>query len=100
MNANPSTERGDGAAPRPGGDRIEARLLDILEHEIFEGAGELHADSPLFEHGLDSMATMQLLIRIEAVFGVGVPAADLTRENLATVGSLASLVRRLREAAA
>jgi acyl carrier protein len=38
------------------------------------------------------MATMQLLIKIEQTFGVQLPATKLTKENMASVASLAKII--------
>ena len=45
----------------------------------------------LFLAGLDSMAVMQLVVAAEERFGVVLQAADLSKENLGTAGSLAAL---------
>jgi acyl carrier protein len=49
-------------------------------------------NSSLHDAGLDSMATMQLLIKIEQTFGVQLPATKLTKENMASVASLAKII--------
>jgi acyl carrier protein len=41
---------------------------------------------------MDSLGTMQLLVRIEQHFGIQLPAARLTRENASTVEGWASLM--------
>ena len=42
--------------------------------------------------GLDSMATMQLVIRIEQNFGLKLPAGKITKENFSTVAALARII--------
>ena len=67
------------------------KLLDIISSEILEVGPDFNVHTNLHEEGLDSMATMQLLIKIEQAFGVQLAASKLTKENLSTVGNLARL---------
>ena len=43
----------------------KARLLELISNEILEVGSDFDENSDLHEAGLDSMATMQLLIKIE-----------------------------------
>lgn len=70
----------------------KSMLIQILSNEILEEGAPIDDATDLHEAGLDSMATMQLLIRIEQQFGVQIPATQLTRENLSTVSNLARIV--------
>ena len=67
-------------------------LLQILSSEILEEGTRIDENTDLHEAGLDSMATMQLLIRIEQRFGTQIPASKLTKENLSTVNNLARII--------
>lgn len=67
-------------------------LIQILSNEILEDGTQIDEADDLHEAGLDSMATMQLLIRIEQQFGVQIPASQLTRENLSTISNLARII--------
>jgi len=67
-------------------------LMQILSSEILEEGTQITDSTDLHEAGLDSMATMQLLIRIEQQFGVQIPASKLTRENLSTVSNLVRII--------
>ncbi len=67
------------------------KLLDIISGEILEVGPDFNTRTNLHEAGLDSMATMQLLIKIEQAFGVQLAASKLTKENLSTVENLARL---------
>ena len=49
----------------------------------------------LFDLGLDSMGTIQLLLELEETFGVTFPDEALTPEVFATPGSLWEVVRTL-----
>jgi len=57
--------------------------------ELDEGFPE---DGDLATAGMDSMAVMQLVVAAEQEYGVILGPADLTRANLATPRSLASLI--------
>lgn len=72
-------------------DKIQ-RLKDIISEEILEVGPEFDENSNLYDAGLDSMATMQLLIKIEQAFGVQLSASKLTKENLSTITNLASII--------
>ena len=72
-------------------DKIQ-RLKDIISGEILEVGPEFDEHSNLYDAGLDSMATMQLLVKIEQTFGVQLPASKLTKENLSTISKLASII--------
>jgi acyl carrier protein len=67
-------------------------LIKILSSEILEEGTLIDENTDLHEAGLDSMATMQLLIRIEQQFGVQIPASKLTKENLSTINNLAQII--------
>jgi len=66
------------------------RLKEIITGDILEVGDDFNEFSNLHDAGLDSMATMQLLIKIEQTFGVS--AIKLTKENLATIDNLARLI--------
>jgi acyl carrier protein len=67
-------------------------LIQILSNEILEEQTLIDENTNLYEVGLDSMATMQLLIRIEQRIGVQIPSSKLTKENLSTVSNLALII--------
>jgi acyl carrier protein len=71
-----------------------AFLLEILSKEILEKRPDLDERTDLFEAGMDSLGTMQLLVRIEQRFGIQLPAAGLTRENASTVAGWVSLMQK------
>jgi acyl carrier protein len=66
----------------------------LVREKLFDGGEELTDGTDLFAAGLDSMGIMQLMILLEERFGVRVPESAVTRENFATVASLAAMVRR------
>lgn len=70
-----------------------AFLLEILSKEILENRPDLDERTDLFETGMDSLGTMQLLVRIEQRFGIQLPAAGLTRDNASTVAGWVKLMQ-------
>ena len=70
-------------------------LLEIISSEILESVPVLDEETDLFEAGMDSLGTMQLLVRIEQRFGVQLPASGLTKENSSTVASLVRLIESI-----
>ncbi len=71
---------------------IHEKLLEIVSGGIIEPSPGFDVRSDLFDAGLDSLAIMQLLIRIDQEFGVRIPTHKLTRENFSTIEGLARLI--------
>jgi acyl carrier protein len=96
---NGQSEPGSGnAASATGADAVERELLMLVSDNLLESPRGFDATSSLAAFGFDSMAIMQLLLLIEEHFGLWLPEGDLSRENLASVRSLAGvLARRLAE---
>jgi acyl carrier protein len=70
-------------------------LIDWMNGEgLLELDWDFPEDGDLFAAGLDSMAVMQLVVAVEDEYGVELGPDDLTRENLATPTSLATLISR------
>lgn len=67
-------------------------LIEILSSEILETPPGFDDHSNLFDAGLDSLGTMQLLVRIEQRFGIQIPAGKLTKENSSTIQQLSLLI--------
>jgi aryl carrier-like protein len=82
------------AAPADDHDRqlIQQKLCEIVSGGIIEPFPGFDVRSDLFDAGLDSLAIMQLLIRIDQEFGVRIPTHRLTRENFSTIEDLARLI--------
>ena len=74
-----------------GGEK-KAKLLEIISTEILEVGSGFNEDADLFEAGLDSMAIMQLLIRIESEFGVQLRVGQINRDNFSTVRKIDALI--------
>jgi len=60
--------------------------------------GELETDSALKDYGLDSAATIDLLLDLEDTYGITMPDEYLSEETFATLSSLWQAVSQLRQA--
>jgi acyl carrier protein len=70
----------------------ESIISLLAEHHLVETDEPLMPDSNLFALGLDSLATMHLMLHLERAFGITIPASAVTRENFATPEKLAESV--------
>ncbi len=73
----------------------ESVISLLVEHELLESADPIQADSDLFALGLDSLAMMQLLLHLERVCQMTIPAAEITRERFSTPKRLAEWLGQL-----
>ena len=55
----------------------------------------LARDADLHEAGLTSMATVKLMLAIEAAYDVAIPDAELTPENFRSIAAIEALLERL-----
>ncbi|MEV6975742.1 phosphopantetheine-binding protein [Kitasatospora sp. NPDC093806] len=82
-------------------DRWDERYESVLTEMLPRLAEEqpLPADLGLRTAGLDSMATVELLVRLEETYQVALPDEELGPESFETVGSLWTVVARQLDAA-
>lgn len=80
----------------------EHQIVDIVSRRLryLRPGQRLDLDEPLKPLGLDSMASIDLLIDLEDAFDVTVGDADLTEANFLTARSLHDMIVRLRSAPA
>ena len=62
------------------------------------GDPALARDADLREAGLTSMATVKLMLAIEAAYDVAIPDAELTPENFRSIAAIEALLERLQAA--
>lgn len=72
---------------------LEKQLLSLLSERVLDPDIQIHADTDLQSVGLDSLATMQLLVQIERTYGVSLPDADISCRNLGSVRTIARLLK-------
>ncbi|MEV7602201.1 phosphopantetheine-binding protein [Kitasatospora sp. NPDC089797] len=77
-------------ATAPWDERYEAVLTDLLPRLAEELP--LTADRELRTAGLDSMATVELLVRLEEAYRIAIPDDALDRDAFGTAGSLWAVV--------
>ena len=69
---------------------LDSRFAAIVRRHLhlLAPAEELAPDAPLRELGLDSMATVGLVIDLESELGIAFPESSLTAETFADAASL------------
>lgn len=73
-----------------------------IEHILIQGISsiknmepaEIISEKPFHEMGIDSLGFVEILVFIEKTFKLELIASDLTREDFASVHSLASFISR------
>ena len=76
------------------------RLVEYASANLVADGHWFDEHTPLTEAGLDSFCIVELLLFAEGEFGVRVPEAALTHENLASLATLARCMASLAAAAA
>jgi len=78
---------------------LEQRFLAVLRRHLplIAPADELPSDAPLRELGLDSMATVRLVMELESELGVVLRESSLTTETFADAASVWDAVRKTME---
>lgn len=66
----------------------ESARLDVPVDQIDDS-------SDLYEHGLSSLATVQIMLAVEDAFDIEIPDAMLTRKLFQSIESLAAAVSEL-----
>ena len=86
---------------------IDVAAIEVGIRRLLHENGKLTIDlrklkdsDDLYDHGLSSLATVGLMVAIEAEFDIEIPDALLTRDNFRSVGALTRMVEGLRQAAA
>jgi acyl carrier protein len=84
----------------PARELLEPQLVTLIAERLLETMPGFSATSNLFEHGLDSMAIMQLLLLLEEEYRVSIPEKALTRQNFSSVRHVAQLIHECAAKAA
>ena len=79
---------------------IVQELSQFVRTNLLANHANFDEHSLLAEAGIDSYSIVELLLFSERAFGVSVPESHLTRENLASVSSLAQCIVTLAPARA
>lgn len=97
------TDTSTGTAPATTADETAVswdEAYETLLHEVLPrlaAKGPLRPDSSLKSAGLDSMAMVELLVRVEEAYGVQIPDEQLVAATFATPTTLWGVVSALRE---
>ncbi len=77
---------------------VEATLRQILQDhgKLSVPTLKIGTADDLYALGLSSLATVSLMLAIEASFDLEIPDEMLTRDNFRTLTALGALVHRLR----
>jgi acyl carrier protein len=94
MMSNAMTEPGNDRAPQ---DSPRGRLIDLIRQILGPPAASrpLPIDARLSDLGMSSIKMVNLMLAVEAEFGITIPQAEITPENFQSIVSVESLVLRL-----
>ena len=85
----------------PAEDEVQARVREVVGAVLGVGPAAIRPDDDLFDQlGYDSLAVVQVLEKVEQIFGVEVPGECLVVEQFHSVESIAALVLRIRSSSA
>ena len=73
-------------------DRLQLQITQLLGNR--PGSAPLPVDVRLADLGLSSVQMVNLMLLVEAEFGIDFPQEDITPENFATITAIESLVER------
>lgn len=91
---------GSRTPPEPAHDDALRRRVGALVRDIADGEGAAERaarpqDPDILLTALDSLHLVHLLTRLEAEFGIAVPARQVVRENFTSVTALCALITSL-----
>ncbi|KRL83189.1 D-alanine--poly(phosphoribitol) ligase subunit DltC [Ligilactobacillus equi] len=77
---------------------MEQEVLNLLEELTGSDEVQTNLDLDLFESGLlDSMATVQLLLELDATFDIEVPVSEFERSEWNTPAKVIAKVKELQD---
>ena len=74
---------------------IRDKVLELLGQRGGIDAGRVADDTSLYDAGLTSFASMQLMLALEESFGIEFPERMLNRRTFSTVGNITAAVTEL-----
>ncbi|MFI9721212.1 phosphopantetheine-binding protein [Streptomyces sp. NPDC052396] len=75
---------------------LDSEFEKTLRSVLRDSGGPLDADTDLKDLGLNSIGTIELLMRLEEQYGIELPDNELNGETFATPGSLWNVVESYR----
>ncbi|MGA6174056.1 phosphopantetheine-binding protein [Streptomyces sp. NPDC012600] len=88
LTGTPAGETGDGP--------WDAGYVTVLRSVLSRLGTDVGPETSLRAAGLDSLALVELLVRLEETYAVTIPDDDLSPESFATAGSLWTVVEKVR----
>jgi len=79
---------------------MEDRIRNILKqlNELSSLVDGLDAKASLYDAGLSSFGTVELMVALESDFGIQFPDSLLTRETFESISSIRAAVEKLQQA--
>lgn len=78
-------------------DHISARIREVLKAHarLAVAPGEIAVDADLYEHGMTSLARVDVMLGLEDAFDVEFPNRLLKHSNFASIASMVEAVREI-----
>ena len=77
------------------------RLIGLVEQILgsdFPAGRTIDIDDPLSDLGMSSLKMVNLMLTVEAEFGIAIPQQDITPDNFLSIASMEALVAKLTAA--
>lgn len=73
-------------------DEIREQMLRYLDETFPLFDPEAPDDTPMTEHGVDSLGTTNIVVHLEQQYQMQIDDSEITRANLGSVGALTNFV--------
>lgn len=73
-------------------DEIREQMLRYLDETFPLFDPEAPDDTPMAEHGVDSLGTTNIVVHLEQQYQMQIDDSEITRANLGSVGALTSFI--------
>ena len=74
-------------------EEIEKTVIEIVADDLYLDVEEVRSDSDIYEDlGADSLDDVEILLSLEAEFGISVPDDELSRQKLSTISAITDFI--------
>lgn len=74
-------------------EEIEKKVIEIVADDLCIEVEEVSSDSDIYEDlGADSLDDVEILLSLEAEFGISVPDDELSRQKLSTISAITDFI--------
>ena len=74
-------------------EEIEKKVIEIVADDLCLDVKEVRSDSDIYEDlGADSLDDIEILLSLEAEFGISVPDDELSRQKLSTISAITDFI--------